>query len=109
MKEGNRMANYKPIAKYIPAASAVSGTIVLRNLSTTSWGLVLLMGSVIHKRLSGGESYLTVLRSGAVNVWENTVTTSTRAADRQTFTDAAGVYGITCKAGVNIIAKFFSN
>ena len=94
------MANYKPIAKTISSASAISGVLVPADLSTTSWGLLLVRGSALFSN--------TILRSGAVAVWESTNPT-TAAPNRQTFTDANAVYGITCRAGVNLILKLYAN
>ena len=93
------MANYKPIAKTISSASAISGVLVPADLSTTSWGLLLVRGSALFSN--------TILRSGAVAVWESTNPT-TAAPNRQTFTDANAVYGITCRAGVNLILKLYA-
>ncbi|MFA9376172.1 MAG: hypothetical protein ACERKZ_05385 [Lachnotalea sp.] len=93
------MANYQPVPRLVTSASAISGTIIVKNLTTTSWGLFLLKGSALFSD--------TLLRSGAVGVWEDTATTSTRDPDRQTFTNAAGEYGITCKANVQILLKFY--
>lgn len=95
------MPNYRPIAKHLSSASVASGTLLSIPLSTTSWGLVLIKGSAKFSD--------TVLRSGAVDVWEDTTTTTTSSPDRQTFTDAAGEYGITCTANVQIVLKFYDN
>lgn len=95
------MANYKPIPALISESAAVEGTMITKNLSTSNWGLLLVKGSALYSD--------TVLRSGAVAVWEDTNTTSTRNADRLTFTDANGEYGITCRANVRILLKFYDN
>lgn len=95
------MPNYKPKSRIITSASADSGTILAANITTTSWGIFLLKGSAVFSD--------TVLRSGAVGVWEDTGTTSTRGPDRETYTDAAGEYGVTCKANVRICLKFYDN
>ncbi len=94
------MANYKPIAKTISSTSAISGVMVPADLSTTSWGLLLLRGSALFNN--------TILKSGAVAVWESTKPT-TGAPSRQTFTDANANYGITCRAGVRLIVKFYAH
>lgn len=95
------MANYKPVPALISSSAAIAGTMITRNISTDSWGLVLVKGSAMFSD--------TVLRSGAVAVWEDTNTTSTRNADRLTFTDANGEYGITCRADVRILLKFYDS
>lgn len=95
------MPNYQPKGRNIAAGSADSATILAANITTTSWGIFLLKGSAVFSN--------TVLRSGAVGVWENTATTSTKNPDRMTFTNAAGEYGITCKANVQIALKFYDN
>ena len=65
------MANYRPKSNTITAASNDSGTIVVKNLSTTTWGLALLKGTA---RGAGG----TALGSATVLVWESgTATTAT--------------------------------
>jgi hypothetical protein len=94
------MANYRPIASQIASAAVVSATIVTENLSTTSWKLALLRGTALFSD--------TVLASGAVAIWESTNPT-TADPSRMTFTDASGVYGITVRAGVPLVLKFFDN
>ncbi|WP_077611670.1 hypothetical protein [Clostridium sp. Marseille-P2415] len=94
------MPNYRPVVRTIGAASAISATIVAADLTTTSWGLLLVRGSALFSN--------TVLRSGAVAVWESTNPT-TASPDRQTFSDANGTYGITCRAGVQLRFKFYSS
>lgn len=94
------MANYKPLVQTIPSASAVSGTVVSADISTTSWGIFLLRGTAVFSN--------TVLGSAAVAVWESTNPT-TAAPDRLTFTDVRGIYGITCRAGVALRLKVYDN
>ncbi|OYO67806.1 hypothetical protein CG709_17070 [Lachnotalea glycerini] len=95
------MANYRPKVALISTVSAVNGGTVLKNLSTSTWGLVLVQGTALFSQ--------SILASGAVDVWENTNTVTTKSADRHTFTNAAGQYGITCKSGVRILLKFYDN
>jgi hypothetical protein len=93
------MANYKPIVKTIGAASADSGTIIPVKLSTTSWGLVLVRGTALFSNV--------LLKSGAIDVWESTKPT-TDTPTRQTFTDTNGIFGITCRANVQLRLKFYN-
>lgn len=93
------MANYKPIAKTILASVADSGQVIVAKLSTTSWGLLLLRGTAVFSN--------TILRSGAVAIWESTKLT-TEEPDLVTFTDANANYGITTRAGVVLRLKFYS-
>ncbi|MEY8355919.1 hypothetical protein AALB39_21540 [Lachnospiraceae bacterium 54-53] len=94
------MANYRPIVKTVGAASAVSAELVSADLSTTSWGLLLIRGTALFSN--------TILPSGAVAVWESTRAT-TETPSRLTFTDARATYGITCRAGVQLRFKFYSH
>ncbi len=100
-KGGNIMPNYRPKPALISASAAVDGTMITKNVSTSNWGLVLVKGTAEYSD--------TVLRSGAVAVWEDTNTTTTRNANRVTFTSATGEYGITCRADVRILLKFYDN
>lgn len=93
------MANYKPIAKTILASVADSGQVIVAKLSTTSWGLLLLRGTAVFSN--------TILRSGAVAIWESTNPT-TEEPNLVTFTDANANYGITTRAGVVLRLKFYS-
>nr|WP_314459074.1 hypothetical protein [uncultured Clostridium sp.] len=93
------MANYKPIVKTITLASADSGILLPVKLSTTSWGLLLTRGTAVFSN--------TILRSGAVAVWESTNPT-TATPNGLTFTDANAVYGITTRAGVQLRFKFYA-
>lgn len=93
------MANYKPIAKTILATAANSGQVIVAKLSTTSWGLLLLKGTAVFST--------TILRSGAVAIWESTNPT-TALPDLVTFTDINATYGITTRAGVDLRLKFYS-
>ncbi|WP_070001157.1 hypothetical protein [Cellulosilyticum sp. I15G10I2] len=95
------MPNYSPKGKVIPSASAVSGTVVDQNVTASTWGLFLLKGTALDLSESP-------LASGAVQVWESTAPT-TGPATRMTFTDAEGIYGITCKANVALTIKFYDN
>jgi len=95
------MANYKPKAVTVGKASAISGTAVYKNISTSTWGLFLLKGTAVSP---GGNS---VLPSGGVQVWESgTLTTS--PANHTTFSDVNGKYGVTCKANIGLTIKFYS-
>ncbi|MDW2796619.1 hypothetical protein RZO55_03385 [Clostridium boliviensis] len=93
------MANYRPIAKAVTGASVASGVIVSVKISTTSWGLALTRGTAVFSN--------TILRSGAVAVWESTNPT-TATPDGLTFTDANATYGITTRAGVDLTFKFYA-
>lgn len=93
------MANYRPVVKTIGSASAVSGELVSANISTTSWGLLLVRGTALFSN--------TVLPSGAVAVWESTNPT-TASPNRITFSNANANYGITCRAGVQLVFKFYA-
>jgi hypothetical protein len=93
------MANYKPIAKTILASAADSGQVIVAKLSTTSWGLLLLRGTAVFSN--------TILRSGAVAIWESTNPT-TASPNLVTFTDINATYGITTRAGVVLRLKFYS-
>lgn len=95
------MPNYRPKPAYITSASAVGGTMIAKNVSTSTWGLALVKGTAKYAT--------TILSSGAVAVWENTNTASSRNANVVTFTNALGQYGITCKSGVRLILKFYDN
>lgn len=92
------MANYKPLVKTVTAGSAISGIILPVDISTTSWGLLLTRGTAVFSN--------TILRSGAVVVWESTNPT-TATPNGMTFTDANGAYGITTRAGVQLRFKFY--
>jgi hypothetical protein len=72
------MANYRPKAVTVEASLADSGTAYTKDIS----------------------------KSGAVQVWESTAPT-TGEAQHTTFTDAVGRYGVTCKANVALVIKFF--
>ena len=94
------MANYKPVGKIIHTASAFSGTIIPRNLTNANWGMLLVQGTAKHSN--------SVLASGGVLVWENTATGSLNTPNHKTFADAQGQYGVTCRAGVSLILKFYA-
>lgn len=94
------MANYRPKANTITAASNDSGTIVVKNLSTTTWGMALLKGTA---QGAGG----TALGSATVLVWESgTATTAT--ANHTTFADVTGRYGVTVKANYGLTIKAYA-
>ncbi|MDK2967531.1 MULTISPECIES: hypothetical protein [Lacrimispora] len=93
------MANYRPLVTTIAQASATSGVILPATISTTSWGLLLTRGTAVFSN--------TILRSGAVAVWESTNPT-TAEPDGMTFTDANAIYGITTRAGVQLRFKFYA-
>ena len=77
------MANYRPLVTTIAQGSATSAVILSAKISTTSWGLALTRGTALFSN--------TILRSGAVVVWESTNPT-TATPDGMTFTDANAVY-----------------
>jgi len=93
------MPNYRPKATSLSAAVNLSGTAVLKNVSTTTWGMALLQGTA--KSPTGS-----AMGSGAVDVWESGSLT-TGAPTHTTFTDAAGQYGVTVKANVSLVIKFY--
>jgi hypothetical protein len=93
------MANYRPITKTVSASVAESGQVIISKLSTTSWGLLLLRGTAVFSN--------TILRSGAVAIWESTNPT-TAEPNLVTFTDANATYGITTRAGVALRLKFYT-
>lgn len=93
------MANYRPITKSVSASVAGSGQVIIAKLSTTSWGLLLLRGTAVFSN--------TILKSGAVAIWESTKPTTT-APNLVTFTDANATYGITTRAGVALRLKFYT-
>ncbi|MBE5989764.1 hypothetical protein BXY41_10495 [Lacrimispora xylanisolvens] len=93
------MANYKPIAKTIGAASAASGIVLHAKISTTSWVLLLVRGTAVFSN--------TILRSGAVAIWTSG-TPTTATPTYTTFTDANAIYGISTRAGVGLTIKFYS-
>jgi len=93
------MANYKPITKTIQLTANDSGTIVPAKLSTTSWGLALVRGTAMFSNV--------LLTNGAVEIWESTKTL-TAAPDHLTFTDTTGMFGVTCRANVQLRIKFYS-
>ncbi|MDF2877819.1 MAG: hypothetical protein K0S30_915 [Clostridia bacterium] len=95
------MANYRPGTATLLSAAAISGTVVSRDITASTWGLFLLKGTALD--VSGSP-----LASGAVQVWESTAAT-TGPATRMTFSDDEGIYGITCRAGVAITVKFYDN
>ena len=94
------MANYQPVARTIASTSAISGEVVSAAISTTSWGLLLVRGTAVFSN--------TLLRSGAVAIWESTNPT-TASPDVITFSDANATYGVTTRAGVQLVIKFYSN
>jgi hypothetical protein len=98
-KGGVIMANYKPLVKTVTGASAASGIILPVKISTTSWGLLLVRGTAVFSN--------TILRSGAVAVWQSTNPT-TAAPNLVTFSDANAIYGISTKAGVQLRFKFYA-
>ncbi|WP_234122917.1 hypothetical protein [Clostridium hydrogenum] len=92
--------NYRPKAKSVTASAAVSGKSLTVNLTATSWGLFLLNGVA---QTPGG----TALPSGGVNVWiSNALTTG--PATYTTFADELGYYGVTIKANVPYVVKYFT-
>jgi len=93
------MPNYRPKANSLAATVVISGTAVLKNVSTSAWGMALLQGTAISP---GG----TAMASGAVDVWESTKLTTTPPS-HTTFTDAVGQYGVTVKAHVALVIKFY--
>lgn len=94
------MANYRPKANTVTAANNDSGTIVVQDLSTTTWGLALLKGTA---KGAGG----TALGSASVLVWESgTATTAT--ANHTTFSDVDGRYGVTVRANYGLTIKAYA-
>jgi hypothetical protein len=96
-----KMASYRPGTATLLSADAISGTVVSRDITASTWGLFLLKGTALD--VSGSP-----LASGAVQVWESTAAT-TGPATRMTFSDDEGIYGITCRAGIAITVKFYDN
>lgn len=94
------MANYRPKVNTVTAANNDSGTIVAKDLSTTTWGLALLKGTAEG---AGG----TTLGSASVLVWESG-TATTAAANHTTFSDAIGRYGVTVRANYGLVIKAYS-
>lgn len=92
--------NYRPKAQTITATAAVSGKSLNVNLTASSWGLFLLNG--VAKTPTG-----TALPCGGVNIWISTAST-TGPATYTTFADELGYYGITIKANVKYVVKFFT-
>ncbi|APM39747.1 hypothetical protein [Clostridium kluyveri] len=93
------MANYRPKAVTVAASLADSGTSYTKDISTSTWGMFLLRGTALSPTGAA-------MQSGAVQVWESTAPT-TEEAQHTTFTDAVGRYGVTCKANVALVIKFF--
>jgi len=94
------MPNYRPKANAVLASVIASGTAVLKNIDTSAWGMALLQGTAMAPDGS------TKMASGAVDVWESGSPT-TGAPTHTTFTDAAGQYGVTVKAHVSLVIKFY--
>lgn len=92
--------NYRPKAHSIAASAAVSGKSLTVNLTATSWGLFLLDG--VAQTPAG-----TALPSGGVNVWISTAPT-TGPATYTTFADELGYYGISIKANVPYVVKYYT-
>lgn len=90
--------NYRP--KSIAYAPSTSGKAFMVNLSVTTWGLVLVQGLAVH----GG----TIMPSGTVDIWETSTPGASQAPDHTTFSDSAGKYGVTCKAGKSLSIKYFT-
>lgn len=93
------MANYRPKANSLAATVVASGTAVLKNISTSTWGMALLQGTALSP--TGA-----IMTSGAVDVWQSTALT-TGVPSHTTFTDAEGQYGVTVKANVALVIKFY--
>lgn len=90
------MANYRP--KSITVTAQASGIAINKTVNTDGWGLFLLKGTAVG-------AALTNMVSGCVQVWEDgDLTTGT--ATHTTFTDELGRYGVTCKAGTQLVVKF---
>lgn len=93
------MANYRPKANVLAAGSVASGIAVLKNVSTSTWGMALLQGTAIAPNGSA-------MASGAVDVWQSGSPT-TGSPSHTTFTDALGAYGVTVKAHTGLVIKFY--
>jgi len=93
------MANYRPVAKYILAASTHQGTIFPANLSTVPWSMLILLGTARHNA--------SILPSGGVLVWEAHTTASGYTPNHETFGDVHGRYGVTVRSDVDLVIKYF--
>ncbi|WP_349673028.1 hypothetical protein [Lacrimispora sp.] len=92
--------SYKPVANTLAASAAIGGLAHSVRVLTTSWGLILLNGVAFYSNQT--------LKSGAVAVWVSNAPTTGQPTNL-TFTDANGNYGVTTKAGVSLVVKFYNN
>jgi hypothetical protein len=97
------MRNYRPKANIVLSSLVLSGTAVLRNVTTSTWGMALLEGTAVSP---DGNS---VMASGAIDVWEysGSIVDSIGSPTHTTFTDALGQYGVTVKANTKLLIKFY--